>query len=117
MITIELIRSFRPCYDPERHIPEGWAGTALDILKMKHVPSRDKIWLLCRPGLLEQEILEQIDKQIPSVFLENSEHFNLQCTYLVDSKRLVKFIINLIEGGTLAFSEIKCEEEEDEHAI
>ena len=30
-ITIDDIRSFEPCYDPARYLPEDWTGTALDI--------------------------------------------------------------------------------------
>ena len=55
--TIDDIRSWKPCYDPSRHLPEGWAGTAIDILKHESIPSQDKLWVVCREEVLNARTL------------------------------------------------------------
>jgi hypothetical protein len=57
IITMADIRSFGPCYDPIKYIPESWKGTAIDILKMKNVPSRDKVWVVCREKFLDAGLI------------------------------------------------------------
>ena len=52
--TIDDIRSWTPCYDPSRHLPEGWSGTAVDILKMDSVPLDDRIWVVLRTDLISE---------------------------------------------------------------
>ncbi len=44
---IDDIRNFRPrpCYDPSRYLPEGWQGTALDVLDVTDCPAADRIWV------------------------------------------------------------------------
>ena len=32
VFTIGDIRSWEPCYDPDKYLPEDWAGSALDML-------------------------------------------------------------------------------------
>ena len=54
--TIDDIRSWKPCYDPGRHLPEGWSGTALDILRMETIPPKDRLWVVCKNGLLSDKI-------------------------------------------------------------
>ena len=54
--TIDDIRSWAPCYDPGRHLPENWTGTALDILRMETIPPKDCLWVVCRDGLLSEKI-------------------------------------------------------------
>jgi len=46
IFTIEDIRSWMPCYDPIRHLPEGWSGTVLDILKNGEISIRDRFWVV-----------------------------------------------------------------------
>jgi hypothetical protein len=46
--TIADIRSWKPCYDPSAHLPEGWVGTALDMLKHPTIPDKDKLRLVRR---------------------------------------------------------------------
>lgn len=46
--TIEDIRSWGPCYDPGRFLPEGWQGTAVDILRVTECPIDDRMWVICR---------------------------------------------------------------------
>lgn len=43
---IDDIRRLRPCYDPSRYLPEGWQGTALDILAVEACPAEDRIWVV-----------------------------------------------------------------------
>ena len=42
------IRSWKPCYDPVKHLPENWRGTALTILKNEAIPFEDRLWVVCR---------------------------------------------------------------------
>ena len=51
------IVQFRPCYDPIKHIPENYSGTLAEILSLKQVPAKDRLWLIIRAELLS-------DKQI-----------------------------------------------------
>jgi len=46
--TIADIRSWKPCYDPSRYLPEDWSGTALDMLEHPNIPDKDKLWLVRR---------------------------------------------------------------------
>lgn len=56
-ITLEDIMEWGPCYNPERHLPEGWSGTVLDVLDLKGVPVTDKFWVVLRPALLPDKLL------------------------------------------------------------
>ena len=55
--TIDDIRSWKPCYEPNRHLSEGWAGTAIDILKHELIPSQDKLWVVCKEEVLNARTL------------------------------------------------------------
>ena len=55
--TIEDIRSWEPCYDPAKHLPEDWEGTALDILKLEDIPVGDRLWVVLREDLLDDRTL------------------------------------------------------------
>lgn len=55
--TINDIRSWAPCYDPSKHLPEEWSGTAIDLLKIESVPAADKLWVVCREELISAEQL------------------------------------------------------------
>jgi len=57
IFTIKDIRSWMPCYDPIRHLPEGWSGTVLDILKNKEIPIQDRFWVVLREELLPSRFL------------------------------------------------------------
>ena len=54
--TIADIRSWSPCYDPSRHLPEAWSGNALDILRME-IPVQDKFWVVFREGIISDKTL------------------------------------------------------------
>jgi hypothetical protein len=55
--TIADIRSWKPCYDPSRHLPEDWSGAVADILRHETIPPRDKLWVVCREGLVDAKTL------------------------------------------------------------
>src|ERR1035437_9416765 len=55
--TIEDIRSWEPCYDPAKYWPEGWSGTALDLLEIEKIPAADKLWLSLRENILSEKVL------------------------------------------------------------
>ena len=50
-ISIDDIRSWRPCYDPSRYLPEDWSGTALDLLRLEAIPAQDRLWVVLREGI------------------------------------------------------------------
>lgn len=51
-LTIEQIRSFGPCYDPARYLPETFNGTLKDILENKKIPVKDRLWVVVRADCL-----------------------------------------------------------------
>ena len=57
IFTIDDIRSWNPCYDPIKHLPEGWSGTVIDILKHDAIPPEDKLWVVCREDLIDAKTL------------------------------------------------------------
>ena len=56
-LTVDDIRSFRPCYDPTRFLPEDWRGTVIDILKVKDCTAKDRMWVVCREELIDARTL------------------------------------------------------------
>lgn len=57
LFTIKDIRGWDPCYDPNKYLPEGWSGTALDILRMYNVPARDRVWCVLHKECLDARTL------------------------------------------------------------
>ena len=55
--TIADIRSWDPCYDPNKHLPEDWSGTVLEILNYKTISPKDKLWVVCREDLIDAKTL------------------------------------------------------------
>jgi hypothetical protein len=55
--TVQDIRNWSPCYDPARHLPEDWSGTIADILRHATIPAHDKLWVVCREGLIDVKTL------------------------------------------------------------
>ncbi len=55
--SINDIRKWAPCYDPSKHLPEDWSGTAIDLLKIESVPAADKLWVVCREELISAKQL------------------------------------------------------------
>jgi len=56
-ITIKDIRSYGPCYDPKKYLPEDWRGTAIDILRVSDCPATDRLWVVCREELIDAKTL------------------------------------------------------------
>ena len=56
-INIALLRSFKPCYDPNRYLSEDWTGTALDFLNIKEIPFHDRLWVLMRTDFVSEKLL------------------------------------------------------------
>ena len=58
-INNDLIRSFRPCYDPSRYLGEGENLTVKEGVEKYRgiVPAKDMIWLLCRKEFMSDRDL------------------------------------------------------------
>ena len=68
-VTIELIRSFSPCYDPvtgldhdgqsvnEGYLPENYEATILEFLRHPKIPAQDKIWVILRRDFIRNKTL------------------------------------------------------------
>jgi len=57
IFTIDQIRSWLPCYDPAEFLPEGWSGTALDILRVEKCPIQDRLWVVLREDCISRRTL------------------------------------------------------------
>jgi hypothetical protein len=55
--TITDIRSWKPCYDPCRHLPEDWSGTVIDLLNIESIPVEDRLWIVLRQELIDAKTL------------------------------------------------------------
>lgn len=68
--TVGDIRMLEPRFDPVTgldinddpvlqggFVPENWAGTALDILKIEACPAEDRLWLVLREGWIDDTTL------------------------------------------------------------
>jgi len=55
--TMKNLRSWNPCYDPIRHLPESWSGTVLDILDHATIPAPDKLWVVLRTELVSEKLM------------------------------------------------------------
>ena len=51
------IRSWKPCYDPVKHLPENWRGNAIMILKNEVIPFEDRLWVVCRNELISDRTM------------------------------------------------------------
>lgn len=52
--TIEDIRSWKPCYDPNKYLPYDWSGTSIDILNKDIIPFQDRLWVVLRKELVSE---------------------------------------------------------------
>ena len=55
--TIADIRSYGPCYDPAKYLPEDWQGTALDILRVEACEVQDRFWVVLREGWIDDRTM------------------------------------------------------------
>jgi len=54
---IETVRSWDPCYEPERHLKSGEQYTVLSILDRKDIPLEDRLWVVLRGELLSDKLM------------------------------------------------------------
>lgn len=57
VLTMETLRSFKPCYDPIRYLPENWSGTILDIVSIDEIPWEDRLWVVMRDNLVSDKLM------------------------------------------------------------
>jgi hypothetical protein len=55
--TYADIVSWRPCYSPSLYLKEDWSGNALDLLKIKEIPTKDKFWVVLRKDIINDKTL------------------------------------------------------------
>jgi hypothetical protein len=61
-ITISDIKSWKPCFDPSKYLPENWSGTVLDILRDDRISASDKLWLLNKGDLVSENVINKLQK-------------------------------------------------------
>ena len=44
--TLLDIHDLKPCYPATEHLPEGWTGTLVDMLRVESCPLEDRIWVV-----------------------------------------------------------------------
>jgi hypothetical protein len=55
--NIEELRSWNPCYDPIKYLPEDFNGTTLDIINNKKIPFEDRLWVVLRNDLISDKLM------------------------------------------------------------
>jgi hypothetical protein len=55
--SINDIRSWQPCYDPNKYLPETWQGTVLDLLCNDDIPLPDRLWVIMRNDLVSDKLM------------------------------------------------------------
>jgi len=82
-ITIEMIRSWKPCYDPTYvdGVDEDWTGTVLDVLN-SDIPHDDKLWLVLREELLPEAPLREFARWCASQVIDMWEAPDIVKEYL-----------------------------------
>jgi len=56
-ITAKLIRSWGPCYAPDKYYDEEWVGDVLSVVHDDHIPWSDRLWVVCRTDLLSDKLM------------------------------------------------------------
>jgi hypothetical protein len=51
------LRSWRPCYDPKKHLAEDWRGTAITILQNQSISIPDRLWVVLRTDLISERTI------------------------------------------------------------
>jgi hypothetical protein len=54
--TMADIRSWEPCYDPIKYLPENFKGTAITILEDNRIPFPDRLWVVCRSEIISDRV-------------------------------------------------------------
>ena len=55
--TMANIRSWNPCYDPIKYLPEDFKGTAVTILEDERIPFSDRLWVVCRSEIISDRVM------------------------------------------------------------
>ena len=58
IITVDMVRSWGPCYNPTEIVPEDWEGTALDVLNLP-IPAEDKLWVVLCEEAISLDVLRE----------------------------------------------------------
>lgn len=58
IITVDMVRSWEPCYNPTEIVPEDWEGTALDVLNLP-IPAEDKLWVVLCEEAVSLDVLRE----------------------------------------------------------
>ncbi len=61
IITVDIVRSWGPCYNPTEIVSEDWEGTALDVLNLP-IPAEDKFWVVLREEVLPKATLREFSR-------------------------------------------------------
>ena len=54
---LRKLKPLKPCYDPDRYLPENWTGNVLDILDVTAAPFPDRLWILLRTEFFSEKFL------------------------------------------------------------
>ena len=57
-ITVDMVRSWEPCYDPTEIVPEDWEGTSLDVLNLP-ISAEDKLWVVLCEEAISLDVLRE----------------------------------------------------------
>jgi len=66
-VTIEDIRSYEPCWDPSKFLPENWSGTTDDIFNLPGPLVVEKIWFFMRNEYLTDIQIEQFISDVGAI--------------------------------------------------
>ena len=54
-LTAEILRSYQPCYDPNKYYDDKWEGDVITLLDDKRIPLSDRLWVICRKDLVSEK--------------------------------------------------------------
>ena len=57
VFDMTILRSWKPCYDPIKHLPETWRGNAIEILKNEKISHADRLWVVLRTDLVSERVM------------------------------------------------------------
>jgi len=57
LADLRALKPLKPCYDPDRYLPENWTGNVLDILNVTAAPFPDRLWILLRTDFFPEKFL------------------------------------------------------------
>ena len=88
-ITLDLIRSFGPCYDPSKYVSNpNWKGDVIKVLNNPNVPAADKIWLVVRPEFMSDKLLHIFACEVAEQALKQHNIKNKRSWKAIQVKRL-----------------------------